>query len=243
MKVDSLQSWIGVVASLSALIVGLVTALWAYSKFVIERGLLPPVQFWLECKDLGTRGDKTLLEISIHLKNVGNSTLIATKLRADLRYLEKDENLELSLDPDLYARFGRAIFKGSLTKDLLDRADLPAVPEPPPKQVKVRRSQKKSQEQERKRGLSVMPHDTFVQSHVDQVYPFVTAIPSSTSHVLVWSSFRYAQRPRPLQKVILWVSRKLGLIQFTLEHVTEPHTTERVFELGSVSWTSAPRRQ
>jgi hypothetical protein len=34
---------------------------------------------------------------------------------------------------------------------------------------------------------------------------------------------------------VLWLSRRLGLIQFTLNPVTEPHTVERVFELPQSS--------
>jgi len=76
-----------------------------------------------------------------------------------------------------------------------------------------------------------MPYDTFIQSGIDQRYAFQTAVPDSTTYVLVWSSFEYAQSPRAIQRVMLWLSRRLGLIQFTLKHVAEPHTTERMYKL------------
>ena len=235
MNVNSLKPWIDVVASLAGLIVGLIAALWAYTKFVVERGLLPPTQFWTECRAFGNRGGQTLLEIAVHLKNVGSSTLIATNIRADILYLT-GQTLELSAatNPERAARFGRAVFNGSVKRDLLKIAHVDAVPVPRGAKVKEHPSQQKSQSASPnppRDAFYVMPYDTFVQAKVDQSFTFVTAVPSATSHVLVWSSFEYAQSPKPLQKVILWVSRQLGLIQFTLEHATQPHTTERVFEL------------
>jgi len=76
-----------------------------------------------------------------------------------------------------------------------------------------------------------MPHDSFVQPGIDQQHAFETTVPSSTAYVLAWSSFEYAQSPSALQKAMLWLGRRPGLVQFTLEHVSEPHTTERVFKL------------
>jgi hypothetical protein len=229
MGTNSVQYWIGVVASLSGLVIGLVTALWAYTKFVVERGLLPPVEFWTDCRALGTQAGQRLLEISVHLKNVGNTTLIATDIRVDILYLTREDKVELSVDESKAILFGRLRFTHSLRKDLLAQAKLRALPSPP--RTKGAGHGSTDGAGPRRDAFYVMPYDTFVQSHIDQVYTFATAVPSSTSHVLIWSSFRYAQRPKPVQTAVLWVSRRLGLIQFTLAHATAPHTTERVFEI------------
>ena len=225
---SSLQSSLGVVASLSAFVAAIVAAFWAYTKYVVERALFPKVQFWPECRDLGTRGDNVLFEVALHLKNVGDSTLVATDVRLDILYLDKHDNLELSIDPTQSARFGRVIFKRSLNKDLLERAGVPAVSERRPRAVETLTR--------RPRGFSVVPYDTFVGAQVDQVYTFVTAVPSSATHVLVWSSFQYARRLSPLQNAILWLNRSVGLIPAQrLEHMSEAHTTESVFRPGSAS--------
>ena len=229
MNTNSVQYWIGVVASLSGLIVGLVTAVWAYTKFIVERGLLPPVQFWTDCRTLGSNGGKRLLEIDIHLKNVGSSTLIATDIRLDVRYLTEEDTAELSTNEKPAMLFGRLIFPGSLRKDLLAGTELTAVPAPRRMKAVLERSQSISGQ--KRDAFYVMPHDSFVQSQIDQEYTFPTAVPMPTTHILVWSSFRYAQRPKTLQRAALWVSRRLGLIQFTLAHATAAHTTERVFAL------------
>jgi len=50
-----LSEWIATIASISALIAGLVAALWAYTKFIVERGLFPATQFEIECNPLGTQ--------------------------------------------------------------------------------------------------------------------------------------------------------------------------------------------
>jgi hypothetical protein len=210
MSIDTLKPWIEVIASLSALIIGLVTALWAYTKFILERGLLPATDFTLECNVLGRQGDKTLLEIILHLKNIGSSVLIANDIRVDIRYLESAPRLSAK-----QKLLGRAEFPKSVLDELLKD-----VPEDEREGLKTGR------------GFSVMPYDSFVQSGVDQRYTFPTAVPASATYALVWSSFRYAQKPKAMQRAALAVSRRLGLVQFTLRHVTKPHTTERVFKLG-----------
>jgi hypothetical protein len=280
MDADEIRSWIGVIGSVSALIVGLVTALWAYAKFVVERGLLPPSQFEVECIPVGTLKGRTLLEILLHIENVGTSTLVASDIRIDVKYLNRTDTPTNFKTMD--GRFGRVNFSESILKDLaatpptypakrsrrrlkrtrdllqrcrplkwmkrvftttLERLRELKAPqwithqltnvrhalfEPNPEKEHVKEPEKKPKSS---RGIRVVPYDTFVQSRVNQTYTFTTAVPESASYVLVWSSFRYAQRPRALQRSVLWLSRKLGLVQFTLRHVREPHTIERVFNI------------
>jgi hypothetical protein len=243
MDIAGLTPWIARISALSALIVGLVTALWAYTKFIVERGLLPPTQFDIECTPLGNQGGMTLLEIILHMKNCGSSALIATNIRADLRYLRHDDELELiHLDGTERTEkeqktkrrlFGRVNFPGSVRRDLEQVDTTPPTalePAASPQARPTKRAKSKRRKRET-RGFSVMPHDTFVQPGIDQQFAFQTAVPVKTAYVLVWSSFEYAQSPKPLQRAMLWLSRQLGLVQFTLRHVSEPHSAERVFRV------------
>ena len=74
------------------LIAGAVVALWAYTKYVLERGLLPPVQFDVDCTDIVVSEGKRILEFLIHLKNVGTATLVARNIRLDIRYKGTSKN-------------------------------------------------------------------------------------------------------------------------------------------------------
>lgn len=246
MDAAEIKSWIGVIASLSALIIGLVTALWAYSKFVLERGLLPPSQFDVECTPVGALGGKTLLEIVLHLRNLGTSTLIASDIRVDVLYLEGRDVPALFSD----GRFGRLSLSRSVRADLMP-AMPPRYPRKPiprrkwralrwavrlkvlPLAVRLKLVRRRRERRKRPRGITVVPYDTFVQAGVDQIYTFPTAVPASTEFVLVWASFGYAQSPKALQRAVLWSSRRLGLVQFTLRHVTAPHTVERLFRVDA----------
>lgn len=76
MNLDLLQNWIGVLSGGFALVIGLITALWAYTKYVLENAILPLCQFDLECRLAGIQHGKKILELLVHLKNLGSSTLI-----------------------------------------------------------------------------------------------------------------------------------------------------------------------
>ena len=126
---------------------------------------------------------------------------------------------------------GKLYFGGSLRKELAvgswhDTIDAEA--------VRRRKPTTKTRALEG-RGFLLLDDDTFVQAGVDQSYTFVTALPEGCRYVLVWASFQYAQRPRGLQSFLVGLSRRLGLIQYTLEHVTEPHTVERLVPLPEPS--------
>src|SRR5713226_7044214 len=125
MSLNALKSWLEIVSAFSALIVGLVAALWAYIKFVVERGLLPPTSFEIECNEVGRQKTRTLLEVVLHLKNLGTSTLIAEDIRVDVRYMVADDELRLADDR---RRLGRVVFEGSIRRDLLESAPPAAAP-------------------------------------------------------------------------------------------------------------------
>jgi hypothetical protein len=80
-----------------------------------------------------------------------------------------------------------------------------------------------------KRGFLLVPYHTFVQPSVNQSYPFISTLPKEATFVFVWASFNYAQQIGPLQDALLRLSRQLGLIQYTLSHLSEDHTIEHVF--------------
>lgn len=215
-----------IITGIFALFAGLVTALWVYTKYVLERGFLPPVQFSMAAKKLGNVKNQTILDIRIHLHNVGSATLVARNIRMDLLYIRAEaKDKPMSVFPD-QRRAGRLKFPGSLVKDMkIDPSTL--IPE------KIRNDTEKlnfwMQNQQKHRGFLILEHDTFVQAGVDQVYTFITMVPEDTICFLTWGSFQYAQGLSRWQERVAAISRRLGLIQYTLKHTQEPHTTEDVF--------------
>jgi hypothetical protein len=208
-----------IIAKLSALMIASVTALWVYAKYILERGFLPPVEFYLTGKKIGRIGQKKLIQVNIHLKNCGTTPLVARNIRLDLRYITKNASPEMmTLKP------GRTDFPSALAKSIAGFDPYDWMPE------KIRRDEEKIFEwrQKKQRGILVLAHDTFVQAGVNQAYPFVTHVDDDAQSVLLWASFEYAQKPSPWQQWIFRVSRGLGLIQFSLEHVSRPHTAEEV---------------
>ena len=226
MDPQTLKQWLEVASGTFALLAGLVAALWAYIKFILERGLLPPVQFDVDCRTVGRQADKTVLEILLHLKNLGNATLVATNLRVDVRYLEATEAVNLFNVP-ADRKFGRLAFPGSHKRDLISSAGNAgnAV-------EKAKAQETQAQQPKESEGILLLPHDTFVQPGVNQAYTFVTAVPGAAAFVRVLASFEYELRPSRFQEFILSLGRRLGLLQYSLKHISEPHTAERVFAVG-----------
>ena len=75
------ETLIKIITLLFTLVAGLMAALWAYTKYILERGFLPPVNFSVIGKKLGVVGDKyIIIDIEIHLKNIGSTTLIARNI-------------------------------------------------------------------------------------------------------------------------------------------------------------------
>lgn len=211
---NDLGATLGVVIQVATLATGLVTALWAYTKFVLERGMLPPAQLDVGAAVSEDFSGWRLLELGINLRNLGSSTLVASNIRADIRYLESDDSIDIfgASAPD--ARVGRVVFPHSVRRQVHAEA---AEPSPSPTN--------------KSRGFLVVGYDTFVQAKVNQTYTFVTRIPDTARFLLIFASFNYAQRPRRILRLILALSRLLGLTQFTLDHVREPHTFERLVDV------------
>jgi hypothetical protein len=120
-------------------------------------------------------------------------------------------------------------FPNSLIKDeKIDASNL--IP------IKIRENKEQfdlwNKKKRKDRGFLVLEHDTFVQAGVDQVYTFVTMVPKDTLCFLTRCSFQYAQNLSNWQNRVSIISRKLGLIQFTLKHAQKPHTVEDVVWIG-----------
>lgn len=201
---EALNPILDILLSLFTLLAGLIAGLWAYTKYIIERGLVPAAELELDCTVIGEKESKRIIEVAIHLFNKGSSTLVAKNIQLMLKSICKEDALELYKDKK---KFGRLRFQHSLSENLT------------------------GQKNNYHAAFRLVPHDTFVQPGVDQEYPFVTTIDSDVEFLFAHAEFEYAQKPKPLQKVILWISRQLGLIQYSLHHIYKPHTVQRVFNV------------
>ena len=189
-----------------------VGALWAYVRFVLECGLLPPVDFSIECRSPGQQGDKRVVELLLHVKNLGSTTVVVKDLEVHVRYLIRGEAADIIRSPDEKG-FGQLRFPHSLH----DREPVPGEAKETPAGPGV--------------GLPVVPRNTYVRPEVDQVYTFVTGVPESSSYLLVRGSFLYDQETSRIAKGVLWLSQCVGLIQYEIKPVDSPHSAMRVFRL------------
>jgi hypothetical protein len=80
--------------------------------------------------------------------------------------------------------------------------------------------------------IEVAPNRTFVHPGVNHVYTLITAVPEKATFLVVKGQFFYVLCPSLLQSIALKIGRFLGLIQYSLNDVTKPHTIERAFRLG-----------
>lgn len=102
---QEVKFWVEIGAAIAVIIGTVIGGIWAYTKYVLEKSLLPPVQFFAECKNLGCHGDKKLLEVVVHIKNLGSHTLVARNIRVDILYLDKsDEGQELKFYRDPFRK-------------------------------------------------------------------------------------------------------------------------------------------
>ena len=75
---------------------------------------------------------------------------------------------------------------------------------------------------------------TFVQPGVNQKYTFVTAIEEDISFLHVTAMFDYVVRFKRISRFFLNTSKLLGLIQFDLESIDQPHSVERAFNVAKI---------
>jgi hypothetical protein len=238
---SAIQLWLDIIAGTLTILGGLLAALWAYTRFVLERGLLPPSQFSIDCKAVGQHQGETVLEILLLLENVGSSTLIAKNIRIDILCLDASEKPKLFDDPESKT-FGRLRFPLSLGRMLTERRRSSALTSAQASVAGSVAPKVSGETGDDDRGMLVLSYRTFIQAGVKQIYTFVTAVPESIIFVLVWASFEYELRPSPFQKRVFSLSRRIGLLQYSLDsvskkphtadHVSKPHTAERVFRVS-----------
>ena len=201
--VDFLDIILKLIAAIAALIGGL----WALTKYVIERGLVPAAELDLECDIVGEKDELKIIEITVHIFNKASSVLVAEEIRLILKCICKEDTTHIYDDE---RKFGRLQFPHSLSRDLTENRENTEI-----------------------ETLKLVPHDTFVQPNVDQKYSFVTAISNDVEFIHVHAEFQYAQKPKAVQDVVLRISRKIGLIQYSLQHIYKPHTIQKAFSVMS----------
>jgi hypothetical protein len=224
LDLNTIQQGLGILVSVLTILGGLLAALWAYTRFVLERGLFPSTQFSINCNIVGRHEGETVLEILLLLKNVGYSTLIAKDIKVDIRCLDTGEKPKL-YDNVKDTKFGRLFFPLSLKQTLMKRHQSGAM-------ISAQESTAGSATGKTPSYMPVLPDNTFVQAGVEQTYTFVTAVPQSIVFVLVRASFEYESRSSPFHESVLGLSRRIGLVQFTLGRTKKPHTAERVFRVS-----------
>jgi hypothetical protein len=215
---NQVKTWVEICKGLITIAGLLVGALWAWSRFVLERGLLPSSQMDLTLLAISFSESITVLEVGIQINNKGSSALVVTDLRIRLRYIGEGDEIKIIDKPG--EAFGRLNFPHAGVLNGIGSE---------------KRMVKGAHNTELSLGsgeFSVIPYDTFVQPGINQLYTFVTALPRASSYVLARASFRYQLRPTELQLWILGISRRLGMLQYSLSHINEPHTIERVFKIS-----------
>ena len=116
MPIESALSWLDVSLKIAAILSILIGGLWAWSKYIIERGLIPPVDFSIDYNIVGTNPQKHVIEVLLFLRNLGNSTLVAKDVKLRVKYLnQKDEIDVFKCNKDV--KFGRVNFSNPLSKD------------------------------------------------------------------------------------------------------------------------------
>jgi hypothetical protein len=222
MNPNYIKSWIEVIQGLITIAAMLIGGFWAWSKFVVERGLIPPSQMDLALRTVGSSESATIVEIAVRLHNKGSSALVVSDLRVRLRYLDDKDDIQV-IDEAEKPAFGRVNFPHAHVLNRIGAEE----------RVAHARTHGHDHDSRLGRGeFLVVPDHTFVQPGVDQLYTFVTALPRTSSYVLARASFRYEMHPSKMQLGVLRISRKVGVIQYSLEHVREPHTIERSFKIG-----------
>ena len=95
--------------------------MWAYTRFVLERGLLPPAEFDIELTPVYANERHQLIEIVLRLKHLGTHALVASRVALRVRYLTDQD--PIIVEPLLACSlFGRVVFPHSLLDDLMHLA-------------------------------------------------------------------------------------------------------------------------
>lgn len=202
--IKEVEIYVKIIVSIISLFGGLFAGLWVYTKFILERGLVPPAEFDICVGNIESQGSSTIVEIRPLIRNKGSSVVVVSPIEIDIRFTYSKLPLERFYATTNYRKpylAGRAIFPESLC----DYSD----------------SEK----------LCILPYDTFISPQVEQYYSFIACLPSDVSLILVKCSFKYRKSPSELMLWIFSLSRFFGLVQFTLDDIRKPHTCERMFSV------------
>jgi hypothetical protein len=216
------KTWIEIVQGAITIAASLVGGLWVWSRFVLERGLLPPSEIDLDLRTVGGSESARIVELEVLIRNKGSSALVVTDVRVRLLHLQAREPIELIGDTKR-AAFGRVKFPHAFVLNEVGAGE---------RTVKVNDKPAGEAVLLGKGEFLVLPYDTFVQPGVEQLYTFITALPAAAMFVLARASFRYAVRPSKAQLLLLRLSRSMGMIQYSLDHIRQPHTIEKSFGFG-----------
>jgi hypothetical protein len=242
-SIGEVITWMGV---LFGLLIAVGSAFTAYFKLVLEKGIIPPAEFNIHCKNVGNQAEMAILEIILHLKNLGTSVLVASNIRVDILYFDSSErSIRFHVDENKCGRLNfpcklkdQIMASGKLSNECPEEIseEIPAEIQRPCREVPKRFIEKtRNEDKEKKicsRGFCVIGHNTFVNPGVDQIYTFVTSVPKNSTYVLIWSCFDYPAVSSFIQRVSLKAARKMGIISYTLDDIEKPHTCERVFRVG-----------
>jgi hypothetical protein len=223
MNEGDIKTWLDILKNVFSLFALVAASFWAWSRFVVERGLLPSTQMDISCRTLGAKGAAKLLEIGIRLRNKGSSALVVRNLRLRLRYIDDADEIRV-IDAEGSPAFGRLEFFHAHLIDEVGGRERTVTITKGDRKVSLARGE-----------FLVVPYDTFVQPDVEQLYAFATAIPLSAGYLMARASFEYEMHPSKIELGILRLSRKIGMIQYSLDHISKPHTIEKSFNLGTTA--------
>jgi len=216
---------VGVFAQIVGVIALVVTGLWAYIRFVLERGLLPPIEFTIDCRELGPQRDWRVVEILLHIKNLGVSTAVLEDLHVKMGYVGQGDQVNLFPSRVIQSEeraakerklWGQLEFPHRLQGGRPGWHDGKGGPEGQPWRS----------------GLPVVGRLAYVRPGVDQICTFVTAVPKKAAYLHVLGSFKYDRVTKPIPNLVIRLGQHAGIIPYRMKDtLTSPHTAVRVFRL------------
>ncbi len=183
-------------------LIAAIGGLWALIKYIIEKGSVAAAELKIECEVLSEKGEQKIVELTVNIFNAGASILVAEKISMKLKTLSLGDRLLLYDD---IKKFGRLIFPHSVAKKCgPDKND----------------------------GFFLLvPYSTFVHPGVNQKYSFITVVDQSTDFLHAHVKITFPQRGQGIRNAILHVSRRIGLIQYSLSHIYEPSSIQKGFKV------------
>ena len=85
----AIKHWLDVVQGTLTIAATAIGGFWAWSRFVVERGLIPLSQLDVELRSIGSSEVAVIVEVTARIQNKGSSALVVTDLKVRLRYLRE----------------------------------------------------------------------------------------------------------------------------------------------------------